>query len=95
MDFEILPYNAVHGQVVKVYYFKPLAHQHCGIESQQGLWILSCEKASLWYIRGSTQVPEKINKTVLEVIIYQGFVFLSSRDNSRESSRSALSCRKQ
>jgi hypothetical protein len=33
------------GRVVKVVDFKPLAPHRCGFESQQGLWILSCEEA--------------------------------------------------
>jgi hypothetical protein len=33
------------GRVVKVVDFKPLSPHRCGFESQQGVWILSCEEA--------------------------------------------------
>jgi hypothetical protein len=38
-------YDIVHGQVVKVVDFEPLAPHHCGFEFRQGLCILSCEEA--------------------------------------------------
>jgi hypothetical protein len=38
-------YGSVHGQVIKVIDFKPLAPRCCGFESWQGLWILSCGEA--------------------------------------------------
>jgi hypothetical protein len=37
--------GGVRGRVVKGVDFKPLAPHRCGFESQQGLWILSCEEA--------------------------------------------------
>jgi hypothetical protein len=33
------------------------APHRCGSESRQGLWILSCEEASLQNVGGSTVVP--------------------------------------
>jgi hypothetical protein len=37
--------RSIHGLVVNVVKFKPLALHHCGFESRQGLLILTCEEA--------------------------------------------------
>jgi hypothetical protein len=50
----------VRGRVVNVVDFKSLAPHRCGSESQQGLWILSCEEAiqlaygSRWFYSGAS-----------------------------------------
>jgi hypothetical protein len=67
----------VRGRVVKVVDFKPLAPHHCGFESRQGLWILSCEEAiqlaygtSVVLLR-CPFVPEIIHGRALEVFLHQ------------------------
>jgi hypothetical protein len=37
--------RGVRGRVVKVVDYKSLAPHRCGLESRQGLWILSCKEA--------------------------------------------------
>jgi hypothetical protein len=67
----------VRGRVVKVVDFKPLSPHHCGLESLQGLWILSCEEAiqlaygtSVVLLR-YTFVPEIMHGRAPEVFLHQ------------------------
>jgi hypothetical protein len=72
-----MSYWGVRGGVVKVIYFKPLAPHHCGFESRQGLWILSCDEANQLAYGTSVVllrcpfVPEKMHRGALEVLLHQ------------------------
>jgi hypothetical protein len=63
--------------VVKVVDLKPLAPHHCGFESPQGLWILSCEEAiqlaygTLVVLLRCPFVPEIMNRRAPEVFFHQ------------------------
>jgi hypothetical protein len=66
-----------HGRVVMVVDFKPLAPHRCGFESQQGLWILSCEEAiqlaygTLVVLLRCPFVPEIMHGRAPEVFLHQ------------------------
>jgi hypothetical protein len=67
----------VRGRVVKVVDFKPVAPHHCGFESRQGHWILSCEEAiELAYgtsvvLFRCPFVPEIIHGGAPEIFLHQ------------------------
>jgi hypothetical protein len=69
--------RGVRGRVVKVVNFKPLNHKRLGLESRQGLWILSCEEAiqlaygTLVVLLRCPFVSEIIHGRTSEVFLHQ------------------------
>jgi hypothetical protein len=65
------------ASVAKVVDFKPFAPHSCGFESQQGLWILSCEEAiqlayrTLVVLLRCPFVPEIMHGRAPELFLHQ------------------------